>query len=717
MIREILYDRIIDVTLYRRAKQIETLHSIHKPSSYAETTVNGKKILYSYGKNENKVTTYDVRQQPGQLEEKPIYQSATSIIEFYEGKERQVYAGIKILADGSIKDIYKTIKATGPTYTYRTLDEMKQGVKPNGRLLETGDRCRVVQDNSLWNVYVAGSEQSLLTEESVEVDALTLRIPCTQQSIKPDITFGIKLLPGQNCYGATLKIRNLNLGTIDIRSWDKMIVTAGYRNGAKATFTCPIFTSYIESPNPDGVTVFEGLTVGSAENELTDHLVTLHFLQEEMTLKKLIEGVSQGIMDDIQVANSVDDKIMNRIITMEKRTVYAQNGMAVLNWLRDTVNSFVNTITEGESTTFMQLAGHTLSVMIINGPSKQVQLLKNIINLDSVCGASFSGTALTVTAPWNPALNPGDLFFMPPEFINGSMLPNVLSLKDYRNMDNLYRAITVNVDFATVAESNQMTILAVPAQWAGELPDELATNIGDTEYAAAIEEWYKQDKTLDIDIGEKDSIEVKDASAKAKKKTPVEKVEEAFEKNSNIIGKWDVWETVSLKDVPYINCLSMASQYYIYTSNKGPKLRKGKMGHEDEGCYYETDKWLKDNNLPKAINFQQDEGISALMLWIPLIALGTYWKRQYDNEKGISNDWAKINLENINFLDFGTGSSLYIPAFPTTGWRTNRSRLTAFREVWKEFYETYKEGWPDFESYTKQWKAMYYYLGGTSELN
>lgn len=715
MIREILYDRIIDITLYRRAKQIEALHAIHKPNNYYETTVNGKKVLRSYGKEDTVTTynTYDVRQQPGQEGDTSTQASVTSVIEFYEGDRRQVYAGIKRLADGTIKDIYKVIKATGPTYTYRTMDEMKQGVKPNGRLLETGDRCRVIQNNTLWNVYVVGSEKSLLTEETIEADAITLQIPCTREFLKPDVSFSIKLLPGQNCYGATLKVRNLNLGTIDIRSWDKMIVTAGYRHGAKATFTCPIFTSYIESPNPDGVTVFEGLTIGSAENSFTDHLVTLHFLQEEMTLKELIEGVAQGIMDNISVANTVDDDIMNRIITLEKRTVYAQNGIAVLNWLRDTVNSFVNTITKGQSTTFLQLAGRTLTVMIINGPSAPVKLLKNIISLDSVRGASFSGTALTITAPWNPALNPGDLFFMPPEFINGSMLPNMLSLKDYRNEKNLYRAITINVDFATVEDANQMTVLAVPAQWAGELPDELATNIGDTEYAAAVEEWYKQDKTREYDIGKKEPEEAKNLRSKTKAKTPEEQVKELFENNSNIIGKWDAWESMSLKSVPYVNCLSMASQYYIYEFSGGPKLERGRVGNQHEGCYKETDQWLKEQNLKKAIEHQQDKGIGALSLWIPLIALGTYWKKDYDDKNNKHNDWATVDTKNLNFLDFHSGYSLYIPAFPTDGWRDSRSRLTAFRNIWKEFYEVYKEGWPDLEGYTIQWLAMYYYLGGT----
>lgn len=712
MLKEILYDRIIDVTLYRRAKQIEALHAVHKSSGYSESVVNGKKVLRSYGGTDT-VTTYDVRQQPSREENIPITPPMPDIIKFYEGDRRQIHAGIKQLEDGTIKDIYKTVKATGPIYTYRTMDEMKQGVKPNGRLLETGDRCRVIQNNTLWNVYVVGSEKSLLTEETIEADALTLQILCPRESLKPDVTFSIKLLPGQNCYGATLKIRNLNLGTIDIRSWDKMIITAGYRNGAKATFTCPIFSSYIESPNPDGVTVFEGLTVGSAENNFTDHLVTLHFLQEEMTLKDLIEGVAQGIMDDIQVANLVDDKIMSRTITMEKRTVYAQNGIAVLNWLRDTVNSFVDTITKGESTVFIQLAGHTLSVMIINGPSRQVEMLKNIINLDSVKGASFSGTALTVTAPWNPALNPGDLFFMPPEFINGSMLPNVLSLKDYRNINNLYRAITINVDFATVEEANQMTILAVPAQWAGELPDELATNIGNVEYSAAVEEWYKQGKSVEIDVGKKEPTEVKDLTAKTKEKTPEEKVKELYENNSSIIGKWDVWESVSLKSAPYVNCLSMASQYYIYEFSGGPKLEKGKAGYQEEGCYYETDNWLRANDLLEALKHQQDKGIGALSLWIPLIALGTYWKRDYDIKNGVNNDWATVDTENLNFLDFRSGHSLYVPAFPTGGWRNNRNRLTAFRDIWKEFYEVYKEGWPDLEGYALQWQAMYYYLGGT----
>lgn len=711
-----LYDRIIDVTLYRRAKRVESLHKVMSPKGYTESVVNGQRIMTKIGKDSEFTTlTYDKREVPPAVEGHMKETTAvTSRIDFYEGKTHYIYAGTKTMSDGTYKDIYREIRARGPVYTYRTLDEMKQGVKPNGRMLETGDRCRVIQDGTEWNVVVQGSEDALLTETMVEVDPITLHIPCTDYSCKPDVTLSINLLPGQNCYGATLKIKNLNLGLINIRTWDKMIITAGYREGAKSTFTCPIFASYIESPNPDGVVVFEGLTVGSTESVLTDHLVELKFVQDKMPLRDLIRQVADGIIDGIEVRNSVSDDIMGREITIEKRTVYAQNGMAVLNWLRDVTSDFVDTITMGQSSVYLQLVGSTLTVMIIDGPSKTPELTQNIVSLDAVSGASFSGTALTVTAPWNPALQPGDLFYMPPNFINGSRLPNALSTRDYRNDDNLYRAITINLEFGTYGTTNRMSVLAVPAQWAGEMPEAISTDMDSELYQDAISEWKKRSKeeTLEVTIGKEGKTEVADQRAKTQ---PSKKQEEKlFEDYNNILGMWDTWVTISTKEGSNLTCMSKVAEYYLQLLSGGPRLERGKMGNNREASYYETDADLKTLGVPQAIVHQQKTGIGAISIWIPLITLATYWQRDWDIKHGIPHNWSKIIIEDIHSVEANT--LLKVPAFPSGSWRSNRARLSVFINIWRDFYKIYKDD-PRSQLYKTAWKAMYYYLGGEGELD
>ena len=47
MDRQILYDKIIDVTLYRPPHTVEATYTTQVVSGYSETVLNGEKLLYS----------------------------------------------------------------------------------------------------------------------------------------------------------------------------------------------------------------------------------------------------------------------------------------------------------------------------------------------------------------------------------------------------------------------------------------------------------------------------------------------------------------------------------------------------------------------------------------------------------------------------------------------------------------------------------------------
>lgn len=712
MNRQILYDRTISITLYRKAKIVPSLYKTISPDTYSEQTVNGRTVLSTVSTRKMNAVTYDPRQQDEYQvngDELPPLRRA-GLIEFYQGDYRDVFIGTEQNKTGVYEDRYRRIRARGPLYTFRTRDDMLRGIHPDGTGFQSGDRIRIVEDGSRWNVFVEGSTAEAYVAENIAVPAQVLEIKDTPSGMKPDISFSISLLPGQNCYGATVRIKNFNLDPIDIRNWDKMVIEAGYRTGTRVLFNCPVFSSYIESPNPDGVLVFEGLTVGTAEDILTDKYITIDFVQEEITLERLIKDVAKGISDSVKVEIALGDIYTQQVLTVTKQQVFAQNGMAVLNWLQSFVSEYVAKMTDNETTVLVQLVDNVLSVIAINGENKKAEVMDNVVNLDMVSGATFAGTALTVTAPWNPALRPGDLFHMPPQFINGSKLPNSIAISDYRNDKNLYRALTISIEFSSTGEQNKMTILAVPAQWSGRLPDSRTTDMPADVYGQLITSTYQKTKEP-IPVGDRDKAEVEELrDAKQEKETGVDFIDKSTNAIDVLVSQWGSWSTVTQRETTGA-CISQISRFYLYNMTGGPSLSDG-MGHNRQRSYYEDRKWLEDN-LPQkgklALDHFQSTGISGQYLWWPIIVAATYKKNQIDTNAGKDHNWSKIYLNNPDFIE--AGKSVYVPNFPNGGWRDNRSKLSQIKDIWRNAYISYKDLYGDS---CKVWRAMYYYLGGTN---
>lgn len=713
MFEQLLYDKVISVTLFRQAKKTPSRYAVANKDSYMESTVHGRKVIRNAVSEKSglvySVLKTDKQGNPTDIQWEGSTYKQVGLIEFYEGDYREVFDGYKNSnTPGVYVERYKRIYARGHRYTLQTRDDMKLGIRPDGSPFETGDKIRIVEDGSTWNVYKEGSTSSAYEERVIELPAQVLELKCTEQGLKPDISLKINLLPAQNCYGATLRIKNFSLDPLNIRYWDRMVIVAGYRTGKKAVFNCPIYSSYLESPNPDGVLVFEGLTVGQAEDVLNDRYLTISFKQEQISLETLIRDVAAGISSNIEVKIALDDELKQATVVVSKQKVYAQNGTAVLNWLQSFVSNFVEQYTDGITTTFMQLVGDKLEVIAINGRNEIPVNWENIVNLDMVTGATFSGTALTVEAPWNPDLRPGDLFFMPPQFINGLRLPNSIPVDSYRNASNLYRALTISLEFASTDTINKMVIVAVPAQYAGELPDKKITEMPADIYGQLLTEKYKKEDK-EIPVGGEDAEEVeKLRDAQQNEKTGNDFIDEG----DNIITQWgkNAWTTITQSSYTG-SCISMIASYYLYEMIGGPSLTEGQ-GNKRQRRYNEPKSWLKDQHRQKAIDHYQNTGCSAQYLWWPLITLGTYWRREMDIEQGVDNNWTKIYPENPNFIDIG--KSVYVPVFPDGNWEDNRARLASIKDIWKYAYLTYKDL---YEDSSKVWRAMYYYLGGIDELD
>lgn len=694
MVETFLYDKEISVTLYKPPKSTWPGFKSSIVQGYQGGVLSGKKLLY----NSNVGDIADVSPLDMQLPQ-------TASIEFYEGSTAKVFAGYK--KDRSGKDVvtYRKIKFSGNVHKVNTIEQMKTGRSSAGNMFMTGDRIYVVEDRTTWTAVLYKGGQELTYGEAEEQYADTLTIATTNSGLKPDMALTISLLPGQNCYNAVLKIRNLNIDAVSIREWTRMEITAGYRTGKKVKFICPIFTSYIESPNPDGITTFEGITVGTAEDSVSTQFIEIRFVQNKMKLSDLIREVAPAISPNIEVDIMVDSKIMNEEITISRQTVYSQNGLAVLNWLQSTISAFVEAISlrlNGEKTSiFMQLVDNRLEVIALNGPNKMVDKVRGVVNLDMVSGATFNGTALTVEAPWNPDLRPGGLFYMPPEFIYGSKLPNVLPTSDYRNESNLYRALTMSLAFGSVEGTNKMTILAVPAQWAGEIRNNKTTEMTGEMFAQTLA--ANTDIVQDsIEIGKSD-VDIGDLNKIDKAVATGKKMYDAYSGEA-LITAWGSWISVDINT----DCLSVVLERYLIKDPTGPRLIEGK-GKNKETRYYKTLEDFENESNAMAQSHFSNNGCWANAVWWPLVVVGTYWRRQIDIKAGVSNNWSKTDPKNPDSID--ANKALYIPVFST--WTSMEAKLKSVRGIFKYAYQEYGKRYGDLAN---TWRTMYYYLGGTDDI-
>ena len=126
----------------------------------------------------------------------------------------------------------------------------------------------------------------------------TFSINCSTQGIKPDISFSFSLIPNNSVYNLKLSIRNfcINNKSVNIRNFTNLVVEAGYQgigirgSNRKNTVTipCTIFTSYQESPGPDGITVFECVTVSELTGFLNNDYIDVIFNEDEVTVGEYI---------------------------------------------------------------------------------------------------------------------------------------------------------------------------------------------------------------------------------------------------------------------------------------------------------------------------------------------------------------------------------------------------------------------------------------------
>lgn len=509
----------------------------------------------------------------------------------------------------------------------------------------------------------------------------TIRIKCPSSGMKPDITLSITEIPGNVCFQAVVQIRNLILG--DVRNYKTMSIEAGYYGAQgsqtnKIIFNMDIFSGYNESPNPDGITTFNGLVVGQITGFLIDRPVHIQ-ITEDSTYKELVEkvvaGASLGNMTPVNYMFLDMKYELSRKSNGEVIPEYVDcgNGYAAIMWLQNKLFNLGK-----------QLLGYPIFLIVWDKLAYVIPLDYNaadkdmfgkfpITNLDAITKASFAGPALSVIAPWVPQVLPGSLIRMKPNYYTGERLPNIIPVEDITNLQNLYYVIKNDIKFSTVGNTNQMQISAIPVQYIIE-GDGLLTYKTPRITASEMETLRKQYLEKHDDLKDWEIVLIGHAASQGGQ-VPTE-LKSYWRYADDSFQSMGPGKDVNIGDVKKIlSCISnswlgVAQQIY---GGLGSTERQSDsiwvVKKEDLIDRYGEAKYRQICRDPRVDIRPSDKTIRIPRYYFwPLIMLGTYWQYKRHNNKGpygtrliIDNDKLKDELV-LDMIDPD------IINHPTVGW-------------------------------------------------
>lgn len=256
-------------------------------------------------------------------------------------------------------------------------------------------------------------------------------IYCPRRGRKPDIEISGQILPEDQVSLFEVKIKNL-YDTKLVSDLTQVQVSAGYENTAAAVFTGTPVNVYTSGPGPDRETVIQCTTANFGS--WTGNTVKLD-LKKGWRLKEAIYQINAALGFD-------EPNVSVKAATLTAQVPWNFTGTAkeALHQLtRDffpSCSAFVMnnriTITAQDGATFIQ--SFTLPFLST--------------------APQFSGNAVTLTAPWNPAIKPNDRVTFSSNYYTAA---NSLLFGAIKSTTQIV-VNQIAFNFGTTNNANQMTI-------------------------------------------------------------------------------------------------------------------------------------------------------------------------------------------------------------------------------------------------------------------
>lgn len=446
---------------------------------------------------------------------------------------------------------------------------------------------------------------------------------------KPNIEVSLEMLPSAVCFNMKVVLTNAAIvKNLDIQTFQWMQVRMGYTNNSHYSeefltevYTGPVFSSYIEKPAPDSRIVFEGVATGQTGIDLfAQQPYKIVFHDSQHTIKEVATRIAQAIGINANF-EKCDPKLYNRKLWFTEYTATADNRYALINWLQTTLyNHFkqLNTAVKSPRTgvlvegikpeVYCFLREDVLYVISSTSSELTRQEKTPAVLLNTIKTASFTAAVLNVEALYNPRLHPGDVFYMPPKYYTGGVsLLNSMDKSIFNPDDGYYRALTIEVSFATTGSTNSMKVMALPVSlYDGETPPE--------EIEREVSNWAQQQRESMIDdltksvtrYGPADEDGFYDVIVFGNKQQPAK---EDVPPKDMWSTAWNGWTSSAIVKPPAGYTLSQLAQ-----------------------AQWGSDKfYLPDAKLSESFNRYMPDGV-PLYYFFPLIQVATYKKMQQDKK-------------------------------------------------------------------------------------
>jgi hypothetical protein len=291
--------------------------------------------------------------------------------------------------------------------------------------------------------------------------------------VKPFISVSAEFRPQYRVTEVIVSVQNLEYET-DISKYFYMTVEFGYLNGKSRKIRGPIMNSYIESPNPNGKTVFQMFEAGFASQLLQPSNILVQFNGKEKWLDSLRKAV--GAIRELpplieNLPATPDGKTSYEDIPMMNINASKSFGspQAVINYYSKIGRAIFRSYGLEPPVIYSDTDGvHVSTASRIAGNKKDMP------ELTIIKTATFTGGGISVKLPFNPEIDVMKSFFIDPRYFRGRF--NAKSVMEGNHIvdvktgkkdtavgvaaDGIYTCISYKVVFDT-EKSNDMTILGV----------------------------------------------------------------------------------------------------------------------------------------------------------------------------------------------------------------------------------------------------------------
>lgn len=264
-----------------------------------------------------------------------------------------------------------------------------------------------------------------------------VRIPCPTKGRKPNIEIQGNFTSKCELQAFNITLKNLYLDLQDDQ-YTRVKVEAGYE-GNTITFEGNILMLYPEGPGPEGTTVIQ-CNQGKIQNYL-DSMVQLNY-SAGTPLATILKDVSNRLG-----TNGIHMGVTAATLFLKDPLQYddaARNAMDYLErlFIDNNLNVFVRNNT-------------LCAICLKNGDFIKAHKLQYISsppqpNVGGSTGTNYS----TITAPWEPKLQRGDLLIIPTRIYQKyGVLVNALN-----NKTQTIQVTNLSFHFATTGNTNSMTV-------------------------------------------------------------------------------------------------------------------------------------------------------------------------------------------------------------------------------------------------------------------